>query len=168
MSQDYDPGSLLLGAVITFGMGLVAFFLDLVVNNIWDWVETILNIFGGIMIVTGLGLMGGAYGEYRAVWKKEKEAQLERERQAAMKIDHDTFERVMMRYSEIELDELARILETNELFLQQWLIKLPKDFTGIKVQGKKLIINNDEIGDHIDQLFDIFEEAEKSGRGKLE
>ncbi|MCY3412153.1 MAG: hypothetical protein INQ03_11020 [Candidatus Heimdallarchaeota archaeon] len=82
-------------------------------------------------------------------------------------INRERFEKIISRYTRIEIKQMARMLNVDETALQLWLLDLPESY-GFTIDLDVLEINQDLIGEHIDELFSAFEEAEKTGYGKLD
>ncbi|MCY3410144.1 MAG: hypothetical protein INQ03_00775 [Candidatus Heimdallarchaeota archaeon] len=78
-----------------------------------------------------------------------------------------TFEKVMKAYTEIKIHRLAKILNIDDLSLEMWLIDIAPTY-GFKIQQDILLIDQDYMNRHIDELFVEFEQMEKTKSGKIE
>ncbi|MCY3414046.1 MAG: WD40 repeat domain-containing protein [Candidatus Heimdallarchaeota archaeon] len=78
----------------------------------------------------------------------------------------EKFKKILTRYEEIEVDDLAGMLKMDKFDLIDWLIDLPDEF-GFKLNKNILMINTDTMGVEIDHLLDQFNEMEKNKSGKI-
>ncbi|MCY3413874.1 MAG: hypothetical protein INQ03_19680 [Candidatus Heimdallarchaeota archaeon] len=83
------------------------------------------------------------------------------------KVDEATFQKILQFYEEIEISDLADLLNVSEKNLKLWLIGLDASY-GIKINKNLVIFNQSDIEDNIDALFADFERAEQTGYGKIE
>ena len=116
-----------------------------------------------LVIFTVLNLYNRVTGDDEA----EKAPQETLKKDPSKGIDQDTFQNVLTRYEEIKISTLAQLLEVEEIGLQRWLITLPNEY-GFTIKQDVVKIDQDKIGDQIDDLFSKFQMHETSGQGKVE
>ncbi|MCY3412738.1 MAG: hypothetical protein INQ03_13960 [Candidatus Heimdallarchaeota archaeon] len=81
-------------------------------------------------------------------------------------INREKFEKILRRYTSIEISELASLLETDKKTLQNWLLDLPDEYA-FKINNNMVELGEGILDAHIDDLFQSFEEAERTGKGKI-
>ncbi len=78
--------------------------------------------------------------------------------QAANKreINRQTFEKILSRYTRIKISKLSELLKMNVNEMELWLLDLPIDY-GFKIDDDILIIDQNKLGSHINDVFTSFE-----------